>query len=466
MPEKKTGTEGLSPGSCPFDSSLSPPQAGLQSPALADNSEIVLQQASEILLSDEATPAALEPRWKNRFRGARLLFLPGGRWQVPVIRLAQQMGLVVICADGTPGAPGFLVADEAVQVSLQDVAALVRIGRDRRVDAVMTEQTDFAVPIVAQVAAELGLRGLPVDVARAATDKGRMRERAAAAGIRQPAFRICRSADEAACAVAEIGLPLFCKPVDGQSSRGVSRLDEGSPPAIRAAFERAKAASQVGETIFEQFIVGIETTVEGFVVDGQPTTLAVSSKAHYADLPGVARTLTWPGEFPPQVTERIVRANEATVRALGIPFGITHAEFLIDTQGDPWLVEMAARGGGTRIPSHIVPAVCGFDPTPALISILLGETPDVTTSCQRAAQLRFLRLPPGKRIVGFPNLARLQSIPGVLEIGFNQAVGDRLPNVEDDRSRHGYVIASAETREEAASLGERIERELIIETAD
>jgi biotin carboxylase len=417
-------------------------------------------------LSAEAGFAELDPRWRNRFRGLRLLCLPGGRWQVPVIQVAQQMGLVVICADGTPNAPGFLVADEAMQVRLQDVASLVRIGRERRVDAVMTEQTDFAVPIVAQVAAELGLKGLPVDVARAATHKGRMRESAAAAGIRQPAFRICRTADEAVRAVAELGLPVFCKPADGQSSRGVSRLEEASDSAIQDAFARAHAASQVGETIFEQFIEGTEATVEGFVVDGRPTTLAISDKEHYADLPGVARTLTWPGDFPPEVAGRIARACEATVRALGIPFGITHGEFLIDAKGQPWLVEMAARGGGTRIASHIVPAVCGFEPTPALISILLGETPEVVVTPKRAAQLRFLRLPLGKRILGFPNLAEMESIPGVLEIAFNQAPGERVAAVQDDRSRHGYAIVSAENGAAARALGERIERELIVDTSD
>jgi biotin carboxylase len=410
--------------------------------------------------------AGLDPRWKNRFRGSRLLFLPGGRWQVPVIRMAQQMGLVVICADGTPDAPGFLIADESVQAPLQDVAALVRIGRERRVDAVMTEQTDFAVPLVAQVAVELGLKGLPVDVALAATHKGRMRERAAAGGIRQPDFRICRTAEEAVHAVAELGLPVFCKPADGQSSRGISRINEASRSTIQDAFGRAQAASQVGEAIFEQYIQGTEATVEGFVADGRPTTLAISDKEHYPDLPGVARTLTWPGHFPPEATQRIARASEATVRALGIPFGITHGEFLIDANGEPWLVEMAARGGGTRIPSHIVPAVCGFEPTPALISILFGETPEVAVTRERAAQLRFLRLPPGKRILGFPNLAELQSVPGVMEIAFNQAVGERVPSVQDDRSRHGYVIVSAEDGAAVRALGERIERELIVDTAD
>ena len=85
---------------------------------------------------------------------------------------------------------------------------------------------------------------------------------------------------------------------------------------------------------------------------------------------------------------------------------------------------------------------------------------------QRAVQLRFLRLPLGRRIVRFANLSELQSRPGVIEIAFNHAPGERIPDVEDDRSRHGYVIVSADTREAVRELGERIERELIVETAN
>ncbi len=206
--------------------------------------------------------------------------------------------------------------------------------------------------------------------------------------------------------------------------------------------------------------------MEGFVVDGQPTTLAISSKEHYDDLAGVARTLTWPGAFSKKVLDRIAKANEATARAIGIPFGITHAEFVVDTSGEPWLVEMAARGGGSRIPSHIVPAVCGFEPTPALICTLMGESQPVVKTGARAAQLRFLRLPAGRRIVRFANLDQLRQSPGVIEIAFNQAEGERIPDVEDDRSRHGYVIVTADTPDSVRRLGERIERELIVEMAD
>jgi carbamoyl-phosphate synthase large subunit len=392
-----------------------------------------------------------------------MLFLPGGVWQVPVIRLARAMGFHVTCVDGTPDPPGFAAADEGIGVSLQDLPALVQIARHRRVQAVVTEQTDFAVPIAARLAAELGLPGLPLDVAEAATNKGVMRQRVLQAGIRQPRFRVCRTSAEVLAAAQEIGLPLFHKPVDGQSSRGVGVLQDATPAAGAAALARSLAASRCGAAIFEQFIHGTECTVEGFVVDGRPVTLAISDKEHYADLPGVARTLTYPPAFPEVVCQRIAAANEAAARALGIPFGITHAEFLVDAEGMPWLVEMAARGGGTFIASHIVPALTGVHPAAALMRCLMGRKPDVSPRYRRAAQLRFLRLPRGRRVLRYANLQDLAQRPGILALQFHIAPQSSVPSVEDDRSRHGFVITHAPTRDEAIALADAIERDLVIE---
>jgi carbamoyl-phosphate synthase large subunit len=404
-----------------------------------------------------------QERMQPEFAGRRMLFLPGGEWQTPVICLAREMGFVVTCLDGTPDPPGFRFADEGITVSLQDEEALLDIARRRSVEIVLTEQTDFAVPIAARIARALRLPGLPVAVAEAATNKGLMRRRAAEAGILQPRFRLCRSPRDVAAAIHDLGLPLFHKPVDGQSSRGVGILDRGTEEAVRAALRRSLAVSRSQAAIFEELLSGLECTVEGFVVGGRPVTLALSGKEHYPDLPGVARTLTYPPSLPGPVLARIAEANEAAVRALGIPFGITHAEFIVDGEGRPWLVELAARGGGSLIASHIVPAVTGFRPTPALIRGLMGRTTDPTPLHRRAAQLRFLRLPPGRRVRRYANLEELRQRPGVLEVRFLVPPGAPVPPVEDDRSRHGFVITHADIREGAVALADEVEHELIID---
>src|SRR5262249_52536350 len=168
-------------------------------------------------------------------------------------------------------------------------------------------------------------------------------------------------------------------------------------------------------------------------------TLAMSDKEHYSDLPGVARTLTYPPDFPEAISRRLAEANEAVIRALGIPFGITHAEFMVDEKGEPWLVEIAARGGGSRITSQIVPAVSGFEPVPALIRQLMGRPVDVDHLHGKAAQLRFLRLPLDRRVRRYQNLEELRNRPGILELMFHVPEGDAAPGVQDHRTRHGVL---------------------------
>lgn len=388
-----------------------------------------------------------------------MLLLPGGLWQVPLVEQAQALGLRVILADGTPSPPAAAKADRFRQLRLQDLNALVDYARQEQVDAVITDQTDFAVPIVAEVAARLGLRGLPAEVARRATNKFLMREAVARAGLRQPAYRLCRQVSDVLAAVEAIGLPLFFKPVDNQSSRGVGilrRRDEAE-----AALKVALQESSFGAALFEELVSGTECTVEGFILDGEPRTLAISDKKHYADLPGVAQSLTYPPAFPKATWQRIVQAHHAVARALEIPFGITHAEFIVDSHGEPWLIEIAARGGGSRISSHIVPGLTGCNPAETLLRILLGETPTIEPAPigNRAAQLRFLRLPPG-RLKGIRNLDELRQRPGVAEIYFGVQPGDVIPKVTDDRSRHGFVVTFGATRELAVTLADEIEQSL------
>ena len=52
--------------------------------------------------------------------------------------------------------------------------------------------------------------------------------------------------------------------------------------------------------------------------------------------------------------EKLARLNSDMVETMGLPFGITHAEYKY-YNGEFYLIEIAARGGGTRISSDIVP---------------------------------------------------------------------------------------------------------------
>ncbi len=50
-----------------------------------------------------------------------------------------------------------------------------------------------------------------------------------------------------------------------------------------------------------------------------------------------------------------------------LPYGVTHAEYKVTSTGEIYLIEVAARGGGS-ISSKIIPYLTGFEPNRALVN--------------------------------------------------------------------------------------------------
>src|SRR5581483_3448467 len=76
---------------------------------------------------------------------------------------------------------------------------------------------DEAVPLVARIAAALGLPGHPVEAADAARDKEWMKRRFAAAGIPIARYTLAAGEDDAVRWADETGYPVVVKPVRGSA---------------------------------------------------------------------------------------------------------------------------------------------------------------------------------------------------------------------------------------------------------
>jgi carbamoyl-phosphate synthase large subunit len=375
--------------------------------------------------------------------------LGGGQWQVPTIELAKSLGFRVLVTDMYPERPGYALADEYAVMDITDREGTLRIASERRIDGIVCDTTDVGVPTMAYVAEKLGLAGIGYEIALNFTNKRRMRELTAAAGLPNPPFRAASTLEEARAAALEIGFPCVVKPVDNQSSRGVHIVR--APRELEGAFEDASNFSRSGEALVEGFLDGVEVTVESFCLDGQVYAAGISDKDHFAHRPEVACRLTYPADFSPETLARIRRVNEDVVRALGMRTGITHGEYMV-CEGEPYLVEIAARGAGSRVYSHIAPYLAGA-PIPKLyLDFVMGARPTFEPhEGERAANLAFFCAGAGivRTIEGVEEAKRL---PGVQEILLEFAVGDRLSLPADDRSRPGLVVVFGATRDEVLDV--------------
>lgn len=392
-------------------------------------------------------------------RKKRILVIAAGEWQLPVIRKAQSMGLEVVATDRNPLAPGLEVADYPEVVDITDLQATLRVAEKYKVDAVITEQTDMSVPTAAYVAEKLGLPGIGYEVALSVTNKWLMREKCKKAGIPGPEYRKVANLDQAKKAANEIGFPVVVKPVDGQASRGVARVD--ALGNLEEYYRLAKEHSREGSVLVEQCMSGVESTAEGFVNDGDFHVLAISDKKHLPPPVCVAISLTYPPDFTNDTINEIVNLDVEVMRTLNIPMGITHGEYMV-TENGPKLIEMSARGGGSRISSHIVPAVSGVHVIEGLILQGLGQRFVVESGTSNAAILAFFVLPRGKvrKVCG---VEQARAIEGVMEVRFEVGPGDSIGVVDNDRARHGFFIAVGRTRGEVLKIAERVKETVKVE---
>ena len=162
--------------------------------------------------------------------------------------------------------------------------------------------------------------------------------------------------------------------------------------------------------------------------------------------------------------------NDKLVDLAELPFGITHAEYKYE-DGEFYLIEIAARGGGTRISSDIVPLMTGIDNYQILIEAALGNDmqPDIkekikTMDKYRCAVLKFLDTEQdGETVLKINGRDEIMADPKVLELHLEFKEGERIYKAKDDRSRIGFYIAYGDTREELRQRMEWVERTLQVE---
>lgn len=391
----------------------------------------------------------------------RLLhLLGGGQWQVATAALAKELGYRLLISDPNEERPAYVYADIIERVDITDREATLGVAARHRIDGIVCDTTDVGVPTMAYVAEALGLPGIGLEVARNFTDKLRMRQVSSAAGVPNPPFFGVRSNSDFDTAVEALGFPMVVKPTDAQSSRGVHVVRTRDEAA--AAFDDARKYTRNGQLIAEGFLDGTEVTVEGFCHDGVVEVSGISDKDHYSHRPEVATRLTYPADFDTAITDRIRSVHDATVRALGLRSGVTHAECMVVGR-EVYLIEIAARGGGSRIHSHIAPYLAGFPVPEFYLRFVMGERMPVTRAAgERAANLAFFAFPAGvvKAIHGVEAARRL---PGVQEILLEFEPGQQIFPPNDDRSRPGLVIIFGRTRAEVLDTTARVMETIIVD---
>lgn len=378
----------------------------------------------------------------------RIMFVCAGKYQVAGIQKAKDMGLQVIAIDGNHEAEGFKIADTYYALDIKDLELTIKIAKENKIDGVLTVASDVGLKTAVAISESLGLPGIGVDVAERCTDKELMRKTFFENGVPSPKSYAVYCYKELLEKTNEIGWPAVVKPADNAGSRGVKMVRDKKE--LREAYKQALENSRKKKVLIEEFMEGVEVSVEVFVNKGKVNIVALSDKVRTPPPFLLDTEVIFPSAYSNGVKRQIISIAEKAIRAVGIKMGPVHMELMM-TENGPVPVELAARGPGFKVFTDIIPMVTGIDILKALIDVSLGDEPNLMSTRSLASAIKFFDTNNGivKEICG---VEEIRKIDGIYEIEIYVKPGDSVRTLTCGSDRIGHVISLAETREKAVEI--------------
>ena len=257
----------------------------------------------------------------------------------------------------------------------------------------------------------------------------------------------------------KIKMPYIIKPLDANSSRGVFKISNNE---LEKKFEQSIAFSRAEKAVIaERYINGTEFTIDGIKCGDRHITLAISEKKHYEHNLNIAYELFFSSFNENFDYEKLKTENDKFIKLSNLSDGcLTHAEYKYEN-GEFYLIEIGARGGGNLVASHIVPLMSGVDNYEYLINRSLGlrnKKIEVNKDLQkRCAVLCFFDTPGNGGIVKeVKGLDFFETSKNILAYKLNFNKGNKIENPVNDATRIGFYIAYADSQNELIDIQKKI----------
>jgi biotin carboxylase len=355
--------------------------------------------------------------------------------QLPLVKRAKEMGFETHCFAWEEGAVCKDVSNYFYPISILDKDLIYEKCSQIQIDGITTIATDMAIPTICYTAEKLGLISNSYKSAVSSTNKGLMRNAFVKADVKSPKFIEVASFNQND--FLSFQFPLIVKPVDRSGSRGVSKVNDYAQ--LRDGINSACKESFSKQCIVEEFIEGVEVSVESISWDGEHHILAITDKVTTNAPYFVELAHHQPSMLNQEILTALARETSKALTALDVEYGAGHSEFKITGDGKIYNIEVGARMGGDFIGSHLVQLSTGYDFLQGVINVALNqfEKPQVI-STKSYAGVYFL----SKETESLLEYFTKENPFDVERLIQNQS----LKNITNSNDRSGYLIYNADRR--------------------
>lgn len=313
---------------------------------------------------------------------------------------------------------------------------------------------DSTVELAARVAYELGLPHNPPQAARLTCRKDLARTHLSLAGCSVPKHFLLNLEQPLHQQTEKFHLPWVMKPLNMSASRGVIRVNNWQQFIL--ARERIRAIIASSTTVFEQthvlveqYIDGIEVAYEGYLHEGELTTLTVFDKPDPLQGPYFEETIyVTPTQLDNAAQGLIKQRVLEVIQAYGLSTGPIHAELRIDKQ-DAWILEVASRTIGGDC-ARTLDNGSEFNLEELIISLAIGN-PINTVLAKEARGVMMIPIEQGGILKRVEGLSRARSVANVEKVDIIARVGHELIPLPEGNQYPGYIFARASSAEEVTA---------------
>ncbi|AFE05959.1 hypothetical protein COCOR_04680 [Corallococcus coralloides DSM 2259] len=352
-------------------------------------------------------------------------------------------------------------SDRVLLMSYDDPALIPMLKAAHAVTPFVSAITvaEEALITCARINEALGLPGTPLSLVEKTRDKPAMRRVLDSGGFSPVQWAPVKTREEAAAFAERQGYPFILKPVDGVGSIDV-RL-------VRSAEDLEGVLNGRASWIAEEYLDGPEYSVECFSFAGRHVILGINEETKSTDPNGsafleVAHQV--PAPMSPERDREVRDFIRSFLDVLGLKDGPSHTELKYTSRG-PRIVETHTRLGGDRL-WDLVRLTTGHDLLDMTLQWAMGTLKPLEADPvpRGGAAIQYFTPPPGKlkRINGALALKRL---PGVVDISLAVELGATIRQALKSEDRAGYVLAYADTAQQAQAVCREVSQRLVLETA-
>lgn len=308
---------------------------------------------------------------ENTNKQKRLLMLSASWHEVPFILAARKLGYYVITTGLLSDYPGHRYADEYVKFDKFDYNGMVDLAKKLQIDALSWGCTDECALVTCYLGEKLGLKGHDTyENAQIIHLKDKFKEFAAKYDIKTPIAHKFTDEKEALDYLITAKFPVIIKPVDLAGGQGIhiASNEIEYKEAIQNAFDRSK----VKRVIVEPFIEGTLHSLNTFIVDQKVVSYCIANDYSYQNKymtnSGVAPADNWK-----EAIKQMIPETEKVAKILGLVDGQLHMQYIMQPDGECYIIEMMRRNignfwssmiadsAGVNWPEWVIRAEAGLD---------------------------------------------------------------------------------------------------------